>query len=58
MGIIDVASGVAHDTRDGLGVHIEDTTLLALLKQQVENLAPQLLGTFSVGPTRNDSSPS
>ena len=46
MGIIDVASGVAHDTRDGLGVHIEDTTLLALLKQQVENLAPQLLGTL------------
>ena len=46
MGVIDVASGVAHDTRDGLGVHIEDTALLALLKQQVENLAPQLLGTL------------
>ena len=46
MGVIDVASGVAHDTRNGLGVHIEDTALLALLKQQVENLAPQLLGTL------------
>ena len=43
---VDVASGVAHDTRNGLGVHIEDTALLALLKQQVENLAPQLLGTL------------
>lgn len=46
VGVIDVASGVAHDTRNGLGVHIEDTALLALLKQQVENLAPQLLGTL------------
>ena len=46
MGVIDVASGVAHDTRDGLGVHIEDAALLALLEQQVENLAPQLLGTL------------
>ena len=46
VGVIDVASGVAHDTRDGLGVHIEDAALLALLEQQVENLAPQLLGTL------------
>lgn len=27
VGVIDVASGVAHDTRNGLGVHIEDTAL-------------------------------
>ena len=46
MGVIDVASWMAHDARDGLGVHIEDATLLALLEQQVEDLAPQFLGTL------------
>ena len=46
MGVIDVASGMAHDARDGLGVHIKDAALLTLLEQQVEYLAPQLLGTL------------
>ena len=43
MLVVDVARGMAADAGNGLGVHIQDTTLLALLQEQVKHLAPQVL---------------
>lgn len=57
VGVIDVASGVAHDTRDGLGVHIEDTACSRSLSSR-SRTSPHSSLVRSVGPARNDSSPS
>ena len=40
--VVDVARRMAADTGDRLGVHVEHATLLALLQQEIEDLAPQV----------------
>ena len=43
---VDVASGVAHDTGNGLGIHVEHAALLALLEEQSHDVVPQLGGAL------------